>query len=173
MLRLNFGSSWHSCNGHKVAQAVFDEVTKSGKVKKRLAERFYWKDGILELNGITYELGVSIDIDAKPEDLMMWFKRITSKGQIDMFDLLDPPSSEANDVGITTTDIDTLIWEFPEYEWRAVDKHGTIPYFKNRPTLDGAGFWISYIADDYPKYSEHLAIDTTDYKRSLKRRDFE
>ena len=170
MLRLNFGSSWHSCNGHEVAQAVFDEVTKSGKVKKRLAERFYWKDGVLELNGITYNLGIPIDIDAKPEHLMEWFKKVTSKGQIDMFDLLDPPSSKTSEASAAAVDIDTLKWDYPEYEWRAVDKYGTIPYFKNRLTLDGAGYWISYVTDDIPKYSDYFAIDTENHKHSLRRR---
>ena len=169
MLRLNFGSSWHSCNGHKVAQATFDEVTKSGKVKKRLAERFYWKDGVLELNGITYDLGVAIDIDAKPEDLMAWFKKITKKRQIDMFDLLNPPSSKASETSLTAVDINTLKWEYPEYEWRAVDKAGSIPYFKSRPTLDKAGFWIVYDSNEYPEYSDYLASNTDDYKRSLRR----
>lgn len=170
MLRLYFGSSSDGGDGTKMVQATFDEVTKSGRIKAKEVERFKWQNGVLEINGNTYDLDAPIDIDAKPEDLMAWFKEITLKGQIDMFDLLNPPSSKASETSVTAVDIDALKWEYPEYEWRAVDKAGTIPYFKSRPTLDKAGFWIVYDANEYPKYSDYFAIDTENHKHSLRRR---
>lgn len=170
MLRLNSSTTWDSSKGNKVAQAIFDRVTISGKVKIPKAEQFEYSNGLLELNGKSYLIEVPIDINANPEELMTWFKKVTAKGQVDMFDLLEPPKQRDTSFSTTVVDITTLKWEYPEYQWRAVDKHGTIPYFKNRPTLDSAGYWISYQADDYAKYSANFAIDTTDYKRSLRQR---
>lgn len=171
MLRLNSSMVWDSSKGNKVAQATFDQVTKSGKVKTLKAEQFDYRDGLLELNGESYQIDIPVDINANPEELLAWFKKVTSKGQIDMIDLLVPPKPRDTSFGETAVDVATLKWEYPECEWRAVDKYGTIPYFKNRPTLDGAGYWISYVADDYANYSGHFALDTENYKRSLQRKD--
>lgn len=167
MLRLNHSTVVQSSRYGTWIDGTFDEITKTGKVKIKGAEQFRWQDGILELNGTKHEINLPFDIDAEPEQLMYWFKRVTSS-QGDMFAIIDPPSRNTGD-GIKVVDINDLKWEYPEYEWRAVDKNGTIPYFKTRPTIDNAGFWLVYDNDEYPKYSDYLASNTDDYKRSLRR----
>ena len=94
MLNLSWGWGHDDGNGNKKMYAAFNELTKSGKIKAKHCEEFFYKNGLLRLNGQEYHVETPIDLYADQNQLMAWFKKITAKGQIDMFAELEPPTAK-------------------------------------------------------------------------------
>lgn len=167
MLRLNYCSrnifADHKTGTlSKTMYAIFDQVTKSGKLKRKQAEQFIIKNDVFVLNGQKYQLSEHIDIFAEAEEVMAYLKKIASSDQIDMF--LEPPSSR--DILVRHIYAD-LKWDYPDLNWRAMDESGAIPYFTNRPKLDNAGFWVSPVEGELPRYSKYLCVAEDDFRFSV------
>ncbi|MFK3915738.1 hypothetical protein [Psychrobacter sp. NPDC078501] len=157
MLRLNNSSVVReSVNGGVTVRmsAVFDDVTKSGSIKQKHAQRFVIRDSLLTLNGSKHCLSEAVDLNAEPEDLIKYFEARFNSTQPDM--LLEPPSSRG---GIQAPkSIKEVRWEYPDMAWRAIDKAGTVAYFERRPVLDKAGYWVSTMDGVLAKYGKSLCI---------------
>ncbi|MGB6924791.1 hypothetical protein [Psychrobacter sp.] len=168
MLRLNNSSVVReSVNGVDAVRmhAVFDDVTKSGNIKRKHAQRFVIKDNLLTLNGIKHYLPDAVDLNAEPEDLIAYFEARFGSVQPDIF--LEPPSSRS---GIQVPkSIKEVRWEYPDMAWRAIDKAGTVAYFERRPVLDKAGYWVSTMDGVLAKYGKSLCI-ADNYQCSVEKR---
>lgn len=168
MLRLNNSSVVReSVNGVDAVRmhAVFDDVTKSGNIKRKHAQRFVIKDNLLKLNGIKHYLPDAVDLNAEPEDLIAYFEARFGSVQPDIF--LEPPSSRS---GIQVPkSIKEVRWEYPDMAWRAIDKAGTVAYFERRPVLDKAGYWVSTMDGVLAKYGRSLCI-SDNYQCSVEKR---
>ena len=167
MLNLSWGWGHDDGNGNKKMYAAFNQLTKSGKIKAKHCEEFFYKNGLLRLNGQEYHIEIPIDLYADQNELMAWFKKITAKGQIDMFAELEPPTAKRTECDLTVLSLKNQPWEYPDCQWRAVDVCGGGAYFKGRPQLDKCGYWVSTMLDELPIYAKHRYFDTTDYNRSL------
>jgi len=157
MLRLNNSLvARESVNGVDAVRmsAVFDDVTKSGGVKRKHAQRFAIKDSLLTLNGVKHCLSEPIDLNADPEDLIQYFEARFGSVQPDMF--VEPPRSRG---GIQLPkSIKEVRWEYLDMAWRAIDKSGAVAYFERRPVLDKAGYWVSAIDGVIARYGKSLCI---------------
>lgn len=157
MLRLNNSSvARESSNGINTVRmyAVFDDVTKSGGIKCKNAQRFAIEDNLLMLNGTKHLLVEPVDLNADPEDLIQYFDARFSSVQPDIF--LEPPLSRG---GIQVPkSIKEVRWEYLDMAWRAIDKAGTVAYFERRPILDKAGYWVSAIEGIVARYGKSLCI---------------
>lgn len=157
MLRLNNSSVVReSVNGVDAVRmhAVFDDVTKAGVIKHKHAQRFAIEDNLLMLNGTKHLLAEPVDLNADPEDLIQYFKARFGSVQPDMF--VEPPRSRG---GIQAPkSIKEVRWEYPDMQWRAIDKAGTVAYFEHRPVLDKAGYWVSAIDGVVARYGKSLCI---------------
>lgn len=157
MLRLNNSLvARESVNGVDTVRmsAVFDDVTKSGGVKRKHAQRFAIKENLLTLNGVKHCLSEPIDLNADPEDLIQYFEARFNSVQPDM--LLEPPMPRG---GIQAPkSIQEVRWEHLDKQWRAIDKSGAVAYFKHRPVLDKAGYWVSAIDGVIARYGKSLCI---------------
>ena len=94
MLRLNNSSVVReSINGIDMVRmsAVFDDVTKTGRTRRKYAQRFAIKDNLLVLNGKSHQLCEPIDLNAEPEELIQYFEERFGSVQPDIF--LQPPTS--------------------------------------------------------------------------------
>ena len=157
MLRLNNSSVCReSYNGiDKVRMSVvFDDVTKTGRIKHKHAQRFAIKDNILTLNGTEHYLPDSVDLNADPEDLIQYFDARFSSVQPDIF--LEPPLSRGGSQ--VPKSIKEVRWEYPDMPWRAIDKAGAVAYFERRPILDKAGYWVSASEGVVARYGRSLCI---------------
>ena len=142
--------------------AVFDEVSKSGHIKCKNAQRFAIQNNLLTLNGTQHYLSEPIDMSADPEDLIEYFEARFNSAQPDMF--IEPPHSKGgNQIPVLISEVR---WEYSDMPWRAIDKAGTIAYFERRPVLDKAGFWVAVAEGVIPKYGKSLCI-ADGYKDSL------
>ena len=157
MLRLNNSSVVReSINGIDTVRmsAVFDDVTKSGRLKRKHAQRFTIKDNLLVLAGKRHQLCDPIDLNAEPEELIQYFEDRFGSVQPDMF--VEPPRSRG---GIQAPkSIKEVRWEYPDMQWRAIDKSGAVAYFERRPVLDKAGYWVSAIDGVVARYGKSLCI---------------
>lgn len=134
--------------------AVFDEVSKSGHIKHKHAQRFVIKDDLLTLNGTQHYLSEPIDMNADPEELIEYFEARFNRVQPDMF--VEPPHSKgSNQIPVLISEVR---WEYLDMSWRAIDKAGTVAYFERRPVLDKAGFWVAVAEGVIPKYGKSLCI---------------
>ena len=168
MLRLNNSSVVReSVNGGVTVRmsAVFDDVTKSGSIKYKHAQRFAIKDSLLTLNGVKHCLSEPIDLNADPEDLIQYFEARFASVQPDMF--VEPPRSRG---GIQLPkSVKELRWEYLDMPWRAIDKSGAVAYFERRPVLDKAGYWVSTMDGVLAKYGKSLCI-ADNYQCSVEKR---
>ena len=168
MLRLNNSLVVReSVNGVDTVRmhAVFDDVTKSGNIENKHAQKFAIKDNLLTLNGTEHYLPDPVDLNAEPEDLMAYFESRFGSVQPDIF--LEPPSSRS---GIQVPkSIKEVRWEYPDMAWRAIDKAGTVAYFERRPLLDKAGYWVSTMDGVLAKYGKSLCV-ADNYQCSVERR---
>ncbi len=158
MLRLNNSSLSRTVTKSGVNSiqmfAVFDDVSKNGKVKAKNAQRFTIQDDLLSLNGQQYCLSEPVDLNADPEDLIQYFEARFGSVQPDMF--VEPPRSRG---GIQVPkSIKEVRWEYPDMQWRAIDKSGAVAYFERRPVLDKAGYWVSAIDGVVARYGKSLCI---------------
>lgn len=157
MLRLNNSSvARETINGIDAVRmhAVFDDVTKAGFIKHKHAQRFDIKDNLLILNGAQHCLAEPVDLNADPEDLIQYFEARFGSVQPDMF--VEPPRSRG---GIQAPkSIKEVRWEYPDMQWRAIDKSGAVAYFERRPVLDKAGYWVSAIDGVVARYGKSLCI---------------
>lgn len=157
MLRLNNSSVVReSINGIDTVRmsAVFDDVTKSGRLKRKHAQRFTIKNNLLVLAGKRHQLCDPIDLNAEPEELIQYFEDRFGSVQPDMF--VEPPRSRG---GIQVPkSIKEVRWEYPDMQWRAIDKSGAVAYFERRPVLDKAGYWVSAIDGVVARYGKSLCI---------------
>lgn len=142
--------------------ATFDEVTKAGKVKAKNSQRFTIQDDLLSLNGKEHALVEQLDFNADPEDLMQYFIERFNSNQPDMF-LKEPRSKDGVQIPRLISEVR---WEYPDMNWRAIDKGGTVAYFERRPVLDKAGFWVAIAEGVMPKYGKSLCI-ADNYECSL------
>ena len=157
MLRLNNSSVVReSINGIDTVRisAVFDDVTKSGRLRCKHAQRFAIKDNLLVLNGENHQLYEPIDLNAEPEELIQYFEERFGSVQPDIF--LQPPTSR-NGIQLPKS-IKEVRWEYLDMPWRAIDKSGAVAYFEHRPVLDKAGYWVSAIDGVVAKYGKSLCI---------------
>lgn len=165
MLRLNHSSiSRKARNGIESVRmsAVFDDVTKSGDIKSKHSQRFAIKGNLLTLNGTQHQLSAQIDLSAEPEQLIDYFNQRFGSAQPDMF--LEPPTRKGrNEIPVLISEVR---WEYPDLQWRAIDKGGTVAYFERRPVLDNAGYWVAVSEGVTPRYGKSLCI-ADNYKRSL------
>ena len=158
MLRLNHSSLIRAVTQSGVNSiqmyAVFDDVTKSGGIKCKNAQRFAIEDNLLMLNGTKHLLVEPVDLNADPEDLIQYFDARFSSVQPDIF--LEPPLSRG---GIQVPkSIKEVRWEYLDMAWRSIDKAGTVAYFERRPILDKAGYWVSAIEGIVARYGKSLCI---------------
>ena len=133
--------------------AVFDDVTKTGKVKTKHSQRFVIRDGVLTLNGVKHDITDAIDMRAEPERLIAYFNALFNSTQLDIF--LEPPLASGDRLPMLVKD---LRWEYPDLAWRAVDKAGTVAYFNSRPKLDNAGYWVSVIEGVTARYGTSICF---------------
>lgn len=168
MLRLNNSSVVReSCNGTSAVRmfAVFDDVTKSGSVKRKHAQRFVIKGNLLTLNNENHYLSEPVDMDADPEDLIEYFVTRFGGLQPDMF--VVPPSPRCGSV--VPKFIKEIPWEYIDMDWRAIDKSGAVAYFERRPVLDKAGYWVSTTDGILAKYGKSLCM-SDNYQCSVEKR---
>lgn len=158
MLRLNNSSLSRTITRSGVNSiqmfAVFDDVTKAGKVKAKHSQRFTIQDDSLSLNGKQHQLSEQLDFNADPLDLMQYFIERFSSAQPDMF-LVAPQSKGGIQVPKLISEVR---WEYPDMAWRAIDKSGAVAYFERRPVLDKAGYWVSAIDGVIARYGKSLCI---------------
>ncbi|MGP4715462.1 hypothetical protein ACTXGL_02330 [Psychrobacter sp. T6-6] len=157
MLRLNNSSVVReSINGGVTVRmfAVFDDVTNTGSIKRKHAQRFTIKNDLLTLNGAKHHLPDPVDLNAEPEELIQYFEERFGSVQPDIF--LQPPTSR-NGIQLPKS-IKEVRWEYPDMAWRAIDKAGTVAYFERRPVLDKAGYWVSVMDGVLAKYGKSLCI---------------
>ena len=157
MLRLNYSSIERttSVGVNTVCMlALFDDVTKAGKVKRKHAKRFDISNGILKIDGTEFQLSDDVDLNADPEALMAYFDARYLRPQPDMFAELPKSNSGWQAPKL----LKEVHWEYPDLPWRAVDKAGAVAYFKQRPVLDKAGYWVSASIGVMPKYGKSLCI---------------
>lgn len=134
--------------------ATFDDVTKGGAVRAKNSQRFTIQDSLLSLNGKQYTIVDLLDFNADPLDLMQYFIERFNSDQPDMFLVAPQPKG-----GIQAPKlISEVRWEYPEMNWRAIDKGGTVAYFERRPVLDKAGYWVSTMDGVVAKYGKSLCI---------------
>lgn len=168
MLRLNNSLVVReSVNGVDTVRmhAVFDDVTKSGSIKYKHAQRFAIKNNLLTLNGAQHCLVEPVDLNADPEDLIQYFEARFGSVQPDIF--VEPPRSRG-DIQLPKS-IKEVRWEYPDMAWRAIDKAGTVAYFERRPVLDKAGYWVSTMDGVLAKYGKSLCI-ADNYQCSVEKR---
>lgn len=169
MLRLNNSSLSRTSTKSGVNSiqmyATFDDTTKAGRVKAKNAQRFTIQDDSLHLNGKEYLLVEQLDFNADPLELMQYFIERFNSTQPDMF--LMAPQSKGAQIPVLISEVR---WEYPDMNWRAIDKGGTVAYFASRPRLDSAGFWVSMTEGVIPKYGKSICIADA-YKQSLRSRD--
>lgn len=169
MLRLN-NSSVSRCTKNNIEvvrmTAVFDDVTRSGDIKRLHSQCFSIINDVLIVNGIKHHLSEHINLNADPEDLMQYFTARFNSAQPDMF--LEAPEPRGGHQAPVS--INEVKWEYPDMHWRAIDKGGAVAYFERRPVLDKAGYWVSASEGVIPRYGKSLCI-ADNYKRSLRNID--